>query len=157
MSNQKIKEALANATSGMWDFDGELIRVKGNIDITICRFFGHDETNFENSDPNGHLIANAPVWMASLITTIESQEEEIERLKVDNKKIRESYNKRVTESVERKLVIGTLQMENEQLKTNVREGIKNSLELLRGDINENWDEATTLLASILSQVQEGDK
>lgn len=48
-------------------------------------------------------------------------------------------------------------MENEQLKTNVREGIKNSLELLRGDINENWDEATTLLASILSQVQEGDK
>lgn len=97
----QVKKALAEATNGPWKVYEKIYeedkpylaerligtaydhpQLKGPDSIVSnswCIYEPHNRVVIDKE--NAHLIANAPEWLFSLITTIESQNEEIEQLK----------------------------------------------------------------------------
>ena len=98
---QEIREALVAATKGPWDQHSTgyyVTKASGNpmSPLTICG---------TTSPFNTYLIANAPTWLESLCTLVESQQAEIEkwkeRCKSNHENGKRQYEERVR--IERKL------------------------------------------------------
>ncbi|MNR93672.1 hypothetical protein D3C72_247300 [compost metagenome] len=82
---QEIREALAGATPGPWEYEiyddmADIYPVKGPHN-PICQTWTKTEEPMQNSENNARLIAHTPEYLSYLLQLVETQWEALEEMR----------------------------------------------------------------------------